>query len=166
MKKIFIPIFLSFFNSLYFSQTVNDKFKNEIKANVFLEVSYERLLRNNFSLGVFGMKNYIKNLNMDFMFSPYARYYFGKKDHGGFFVDLHGGYVNRKKESIEDTTYKESTFGMGFSLGNKFLFRNNFTGEIFVGVGDQVGNKVEYGKLIGGFELFYPRLGIVAGYRF
>lgn len=156
-------------NKIHEISDINQSFSNEIKANAFQEVSYERLLQKNISVGVFVMKNYLVNLNMNFMVAPYFRKYFGKGNHGGFFIDAHGGLVNKyvyiKNVEYEEHTIKGNYFGYGLSIGNKFILSEHFTSELFLGFGSQIDDSRK-GELLYGFDLVYPRLGIGLGYRF
>lgn len=151
--------------------------KNEIKLNLLNsvlglpEVSFERLLQSNMSVG-FTMGVGIGNGNDDFsqyrfLAIPYYRVYFGDTNGAGFFIEGNMGLGNvRQNDSFYDqlsNQIKENketrfNFGLGAAIGKKYLTKNNYLGEIFGGVGRFFGNNTTADV--------YPRIGISLGKRF
>ena len=134
---------------------------NEVKLNLsttiwglFPEVSYERILGEDFSLGASaGINLNSDNYPLNFAFTPYARWFFGgsstnlQKYGAGFFIEANGSLFSND----------ESDFGagLGLALGWKYLSRNNWVGELYLGGGRDFAN-----------DGAYPRMGISIGKRF
>jgi len=55
------------------------------------------------------------------------------------------------------TTISKTSIGFGFAAGAKFLARNGFTGEVYLGAGRIFGES---------FSDAYPRVGVSLGKRF
>ncbi|MDO5523705.1 MAG: DUF3575 domain-containing protein [Bacteroidia bacterium] len=151
---------------------------NEVKLNLgttifglFPEVSYERILSEDFSLGASaGINLNSEDYPLNFAFTPHARWFFGgnskslEKYGSGFFIEANGSLFSTKhaKETIsaENSTITHNNgegfgAGLGLGLGWKYLSKNNWVGEIMFGGGRDFVN-----------ESAYPRMGISIGKRF
>ena len=154
--------------------------RHELKLNLgssvflaFPEVSYEYILNEDMSVGVamgfgYDTENWYP---YNFMATPYLRWFFGDwslfngatmfNPASGFFLEANAAMGNMdnykyfKNESI-------FTAGLGFALGWKYLTRNNWTGELFVGLG----RNFIYDEFIDGDVSLYARFGISIGKRF
>ncbi len=156
---------------------------NEIRINAayaiagFPEVNYERFLADNMGLGIAAAVSFenVDNMKTRSQILPYARLYFGEKKASGFFIEANVGLFGQKSlasteyipryDSLTysyDTIYTPSkklfSAGFGIASGVKFLTRNGFNGEIYLGLGRFFGDKSINGA--------YPRLGICIGKRF
>ena len=164
MKKL-ISIFAVFCSTLAFSQSENNEFKVNIlyTAIGMPELSYERLISDNSSLGASVAFSLDKKKDMDlrFSFTPYYRMFFGQKKAAGFFIEANSivvNYVDTIYYNGSTNTYETKTgFGLGAAAGAKFLTKNNLIGEVYGGVGRVFGDN-SFGA--------YPRFGITLGKRF
>ena len=162
MKKL-ITILAVFCSTLAFSQSENNEFKVNIlyTAIGMPELSYERLISDNSSLGASVAFSLDKKEDMDlrFSFTPYYRMFFGQKKAAGFFIEANSIVVNYVDTYNGSTnTYETKTgFGLGAAAGAKFLTKNNLIGEVYGGVGRVFGD-----NSLGA----YPRFGITLGKRF
>lgn len=139
--------------------------QNEVKLNLgtavfglYPEITYERILSEDFSLGASAGVSLDKNeYPLTFGFMPYARWFFGgnskslQKYGAGFFIEANGALFSR------DDVFTDSDFGagLGLAIGWKYLTSNNWVGEIFSGAGRDFVN-----------DNGYPRVGITIGKRF
>lgn len=146
---------------------------NEIHLNVltslsygFVEISYERILNPNSSLGLSAFVPVIKHDTYAYGFLPYYRCFLGKKVAHGFFIEGNLGLLGRKDnyELVYDEyggysslTTTGLNYGYGVAIGAKLMSKNNFIVNIYGGVlrlfnsnGDNV----------------FPRAGITVGKRF
>jgi len=144
--------------------------QNEVKLNLgttifglYPEVSYERILSEDFSLGAtLGVSLDEDEYPLNFGLMPYARWFFGgssqnlQKYGAGFFIEANGALLSQKEDwdGAENTT-SEFGAGLGLALGWKYLTRNNWVGEFYFGAGRDFVN-----------DGAYPRLGISIGKRF
>ena len=164
MKKL-ITTLAVICSSLAFSQSENNEFKVNIlyTAIGMPELSYERLISDNSSLGASVAFSLDKKEDMDlrFSFTPYYRMFFGQKKAAGFFIEANSIVVNYVDTIYFDGTsskYETRTgFGLGAAAGAKFLTKNNLIGEVYGGVGRVFGD-----NSLGA----YPRFGITLGKRF
>ena len=162
MKKL-ITTLAVICSSLAFSQSENNEFKVNIlyTAIGMPELSYERLISDNSSLGASVAFSLDKKEDMDwrFSFTPYYRMFFGQKKAAGFFIEANSIVVNYVDTYNGSTnTYETKTgFGLGAAAGAKFLTKNNLIGEVYGGVGRVFGD-----NSLGA----YPRFGITLGKRF
>lgn len=153
---------------------------NEIKLNLLLsvlalpELTYERLLEDNMGVGLsvaFRIdKSNVFDENYNFLAIPYFRLYFGDKKASGFFIEGNAAVLNasyptdisynptQNGQAFTAVSESKTNFGLGAAIGQKFLTRNGFSGEILGGVG----------RLFGKDRIAdaYPRLGISIGKRF
>lgn len=164
MKKL-ITILAVICSSLAFSQSENNEFKVNIlyTAIGMPELSYERLISDNSSLGASVAFSLDKKEDMDLRlsFTPYYRMFFGQKKAAGFFIEANSIVINYVDTIYFDGTsskYETRTgFGLGAAAGAKFLTKNNLIGEVYGGVGRVFGD-----NSLGA----YPRFGITLGKRF
>ncbi len=155
--------------------------KHELRLDAFslivfssFDVTYERLLNKDTSLGVSVFYNF-NDISSDvyfpktFSITPFYRWFFSDTRYArGFFVEGFG-----MLNTFEDEVYffnsnnfdveRETNFALGVSVGGKFVIRSGFTAEIFIGVGRNLFN--------GDADNFIDnelvsRGGISLGYRF
>lgn len=164
MKKL-ITTLAVICSSLAFSQSENNEFKVNIlyTAIGMPELSYERLISDNSSVGASVAFSLDKKEDMDLRlsFTPYYRMFFGQKKAAGFFIEANSIVINYVDTIYFDGTsskYETRTgFGLGAAAGAKFLTKNNLIGEVYGGVGRVFGD-----NSLGA----YPRFGITLGKRF
>lgn len=174
------------------SKTIVLDRKNELKLDVIylifhpaLNLSYERLLTTESGLGatlVFSSEDESRISNTTFSFTPYFRYYFGKKPSSGFFFEGftalntfryqrtniyttfgNNGSFNLTYENIDE---KITDLALGIGLGGKWITNNGIVFELNTGVGRNLLNKYANNN---GFDAAYKifvRGGISIGYRF
>ena len=157
--------------------------RHELKLNLgssvflsFPEISYEYILSEDMTVGAamgFGFDTDLGD-GYSFKATPFARWFFGRKSYEpatGFFLEANG--VLGKQDV--DTSYAtpgmdygwtsryESKFaaGLGLAVGWKHLSKNNWTGELFLGMG----RNFIYHKSHDDIPL-YARIGISIGKRF
>ncbi|TKC10392.1 hypothetical protein FA048_09385 [Pedobacter polaris] len=148
---------------------------NELKLNLaytiggFPEINYERILKDDSSVGVAILIGLEDDVEFKFAFIPNYRIYFGGRKANGFFIEgnmavvtssLDNYYVydyNTNTSSYYSSNRNETNFGLGAAAGAKFLTKNGFVGEIYLGAGRLFGTEG-----VGG----YPRAGITIGKRF
>jgi hypothetical protein len=145
--------------------------KNEMKINAAflvagaLEVSYERIINEESAFGTSLFLAIDDDIETKIMFTPYYRYYFGKKPAAGFFAEGFGMLNNYEsfKYNItgnESRTSNRTDFALGFGLGAKWITKKGFIFEINGGVGRNLFNSTDTDYEIIG------RGGITFGYRF
>lgn len=164
MKKATTLFFTLLISSVLFAQNHDQDFKsalkrNELKINLplaifgsFPEISYERILNSDISIGAALGVRFADDYDLKFAFTPHFRWFFGgsnqsmRKVAAGFFIEANGSVF----------TKSEFGAGMGLAIGWKLITKNNWAGEIFLGGGRDFVNDS------GG----YPRVGILIGRRF
>lgn len=185
MRKILFVLVLLVTFSSYAQQEVIEpsEKKNEVYLNAFnliafkwLDVSYERILNEESSIGVavlttldqdsFGYDSYRK-----YSITPYYRHFFSNNYAKGFFMEAftminggeyetYDGYYDSINEiyidEYEVTDYTDVAFGI--SVGGKFISKRGFVGEIHAGVGRNL--------LVDNSPEVVGRGGISFGYRF
>ncbi|MEJ5996404.1 hypothetical protein WG904_18390 [Pedobacter sp. Du54] len=150
---------------------------NELKINLLYtvlgipEISYERLLADNMGVGASILVGIDNSVGNSFAFMPHFRIYFGAKKASGFFIEGNTGLITTREDNYDFMVYppeypvwvrKNTTkFGIGAAAGAKFLTRNGFLGEAYLGAGRLFGNKDNYHS-----DEAYPRIGITIGKRF
>lgn len=154
---------------------------NELKLNLvytiagFPELNYERIIKDDMSVGVAVLVGIEKNAEYSFGVIPNYRVYFGGKKANGFFIEANAAVISNRQDYYDyeflaytsfpagyqpyvapiDKIY--TNFGLGAAAGAKFLTKNGFVGEIFLGVGRLFGsNSIDA----------YSRSGITIGKRF
>jgi hypothetical protein len=148
---------------------------NEIKVNLLNavigipEISYERLIGDNMGIGLSFLVGISDDIDYyHFGATPHFRVYFGAKKASGFFVEANTAIYSLRErsysvylgDSIHSVSYRngQTVFGLGAAAGAKFLTRNGFLGEAYLGLGrffDDV-------PIVDA----YPRIGITIGKRF
>ena len=156
--------------------------KNEFRLNVLpgilvsgnIEFSYEYVISKHSGVGGSITIRLADNGVSDVRFAvtPYYRqYFFNKKDYGakGFFVE---GFVNLTSLETDESFFEELlninqeeevtrfSFGLGTSIGYKWVTQNGFTFEISGGGGRR------FGDFDGFFDELLLRGGLSVGYRF
>jgi hypothetical protein len=182
MKKLLLFIAFGFSFISLNAQEIESQRRNDIVADPFLliavpllNVSYERLLNENSGLGVNAMVGLGEDSEGFSQVSPYYRMYFGRKFAQGFFLE---GFVpittTRESESVytanefggyytDGGEIRETTVGIGFGVGGKWVIRNGLVIEASGGLGRRFGSGLDdewvgegvTGKIMGGI-----------GYRF
>jgi len=156
----------------------NDSYQNELRINLMMailglpELNYERYISDNMGVGLAVAISVEKASTMSLrsMFTPFYRLYFGNKKASGFFIEGNMAVVGQNQtisNYVYDqngityqtivTTRSTTNFGFGAAVGAKFLARNGFVGEVFVGGGRLLGESIDQA---------YPRVGICLGKRF
>ncbi|MFD1294899.1 DUF3575 domain-containing protein [Lutibacter holmesii] len=187
MKKFiattaFLCVFLN-----AFSQNEEPLSRSEIKLNVAYliggmpEVSYEYLINEESSVGASILYAIDNDIDFKFAFTPYYRFYFGKKRTAGFFVEGFGMlnvteehyaiYYYDVADPNSDVYYennnnfeKNTNFALGIAVGGKFLTSSGFIFEIYGGIGRNLFNNNDYYNS-DNYE-FVPRFGVSVGKRF
>lgn len=153
---------------------------NEIKLNLAStlagvpEFNYERILKDDMSVGLAVMVGLENDSDISFGIIPNYRIYFGNKKANGFFIEGSAAVISNRVEFYNiNYTYSSSSvvasyrspsvyeiqtnFGLGAAAGAKFITKNGFVGEIYLGAG----------RLFGETDIdVYPRAGITIGKRF
>ena len=179
MKKTILAIVVLICNHNLFAQETESN--NEIRFNIpyaiagLPEISYERVVDDNMSIGISTAVAIEKPYNYDTdkglrersFFCPYYRLFFGKKRAAGFYIEGNMAVVGqREKGNVYNYitgTYnyvdaKATSFGFGASIGLKLLSKNGFTGDFYGGWGRLFGNPI--------ITSGYPRFGVCMGKRF
>jgi hypothetical protein len=163
-------------SSIHQSQnSLNGNGNNELRLNLLMsiaglpELSYERFIADNMGIGLSAAISLDKfeNEPMRSIILPYYRLYFGNKKANGFFIEGNMAMIGIKEydyptgyysyPAVYTSTISSINFGFGAAVGAKFLTRNNFLGEAYLGVGRLFGE-----SSVGA----YPRVGISLGKRF
>ena len=170
MKKVFIIFIALFISASAFSQ--EDFPRNEIRVNLFPslvflfpEITYERILNENFSVGVSaGVSTLERPILRDFNIVPFGRLYFGERPARGLFIEANaaifapGGGIGCGCGVYEPfSRFSKVYFGAGLGAGGKLVTRNNWVWEAMIGLGRGSGE---------GMAASYPRWGISLGRRF
>lgn len=183
MKKLILGLFVIFGSFAAQAQESTEKQrKNDIIADPILliavplaNISYERLISQNKGIGLNAMITLDSSDDEFMQFSPYFRYYLGKKYASGFFFegfipvtieanyhysynydDISGFYTT---SSVRKSNF--TTVGIGFGVGGKWVIKDRLVIEASGGIarrfGDRDNNYFEEvtGKIMGGI-----------GYRF
>ena len=155
MKKILfvLVLLLTFFSYAQEEVIETSEKKNEIYLNSFnliafkwLDVSYERILNEESSVGISGLvsldyESYGYDSYRKYAITPYYRHFFSKGYAKGFFMEafamINGGeydwYTYYGDNNYEISNYNDVAFGI--SVGGKFLSKRGFIGEIHGGIG-------------------------------
>lgn len=184
MKKILILLTLTLTSANGFCQEKNetsDFNKNEIKLNALylvlgaFEGTYERAINEESSIGAsltFLVDKEEADINTAFAFSPYYRFYFGKKPVSGFYMEGFSMYesVNRDNYYYDsdglgsNVEEKVKAFSLGIGLGGKWYTKRNVMFEIGGGIGRNLSISsnipdTDYSRITG-------KIAIAVGYRF
>lgn len=143
---------------------------NEIKLNLgytllgFPEISYERILNDNSSIGLsiaYGFN--IDDLEYKYLIHPYYRLFFSQKPAAGFFFE--GVGVIFEELDVYNFNIREDEdvkgAGLGISIGIKLLNENGWTGELLAGFSRNLTSTENINV-----SEFIPRFGISIGKRF
>ncbi|SOD12728.1 hypothetical protein [Pedobacter xixiisoli] len=182
MKKNLLTLILSFSVISVFAQKDSTKVtdrtvgRNEIRLNLLNtiigipEISYERIFNDNSGAGLSILFGIDDNTDYKLGAIPYYRVYFGNNNKmgTGFFIEANAAVMQVEDDRIYLTdpngyaySYRETnvtSFGLGAAAGGKFLTKNGFVGEVYLGAG-RFFNKKNYVEA-------YPRIGITIGKRF
>lgn len=183
MRSFLMLILVLFSISFAYSQNDaivdDDPDKNELRLNVLsfiafsgLEADYEYLFSDQSSFGISVLARIGNPDDLDlirnFSLTPYYRQYFSRRYARGFFVEGFGMVLNREETFFNfangfetEETVKETNVALGISVGGKFLTRNGFVAEIFLGVGRTLRSDDDFF-----FANVIARGGISLGYRF
>lgn len=145
---------------------------NELKINIgsllfeFPELSYEYILNEESSVGISLAFPLDKEISYRFIVYPNYRIYFGKKRVAGFFMEANSAIFSQQIDRGDYFSFgnikkdgSKMGFGLGVAIGGKFLTKNGFIGEIYIGGGRNFMNTDE-------IDNGYPRVGISIGKRF
>ncbi|MDX1470865.1 MAG: DUF3575 domain-containing protein [Flavobacteriaceae bacterium] len=128
----------------------------EIKANALYlvlgiaEVSLERSLNNNSAIGITGSLPFDDSVkeNIEYLVTPYYRYYFGAGQTEGFFLEGFGMLNSIETEifdfDLEDDEDFTTDFALGIGLGGKWVTSGGFVGEVNFGIGRNLFNTDEH----------------------
>ena len=179
MKKTTILFSLLLFTSVLYSnaqENIGLTHRHEIKLNLgstlfsFPEVSYEYILSEDITVGAAVGFSLTNNISDDYKFktTPFVRWFFIPEDQQpatGFFLEANGlmgsqdiyKYNSSTESQVKE--YNHFAAGLGLAGGWKYLSKNNWTAELFLGGGrnfiyDNAQNPV------------YGRFGIYIGKRF
>lgn len=184
MKRSLLTLFAVACSFLANAQTTKDSTSvkntkiegnNELKINLaytiggFPEINYERILKDDMSVGLAVLIGLENDTEYSFGVTPNFRVYFGGKKANGFFIEgnaavisasNYGSYYDYNPNTNVYTYYgdkKQTNFGLGAAAGAKFLTKNGFVGEVYLGAG----------RLFGSDNVdAYPRAGVTIGKRF
>ncbi len=175
VRPLFFIILFMYSNYSIYSQNVKEQnnSSNELKINMgsllleFPEISYEHILNEESSIGISVAFPLDRDISYRFMVFPNYRIFFGEKRAAGFFIEANSAIFSQRFQkdlifgSVNDPTTEDTKigWGLGIAVGGKFLTKNGFIGEIYVGGGR---NFINTDKIDGG----YPRVGISIGKRF
>lgn len=191
MKKLLL-LFLLSFNFLQAQDTIPKSVlshkKNEIRIDVLatvfsrLNITYERFLNKNYSVGVSAFFSNNKNAQDDFdegsinnftkyELIPFVRYNLSQGQRSFYFAeifaDMNGGDFreivlltdssNNNYYEIKKSTY--SDLALGASVGYKYYIKDQIGIEFLVGFGSNLFNKDKSPDIL-------SRVGLGIGYRF
>lgn len=183
MKRVILIVAILAY-SLTFAQEKkqvdNKEKKHEVKLNAvnliafsWADVSYEYLINKESSFGssvIFSLseqRNKDIELYKNFSLTSYYRRFLSSKYAKGFFVEGFAMYNRFKDYEYESTVGGASTkiykngndFTLGFSIGTKYVTKNGFAVEAYLGVGRNLIDKDDTRQIM-------PRGGVSVGYRF
>ena len=198
MKKHIIILSVFMFTSLMCLKAQGSlelTHRNEMKLNLastlfltFPELSYEYILTQDFSVGAaIGLDLQSEKTNFDYKykFTPFARWFFGDNfgdrinPATGLFLEVSSAVgaqevkirhlVGGSKKIWEYNYENKFAAGLCLAMGWKYLSKNNWTTELFLGVGRNfIFYEYEKDDLYDPDpnQVLYPRLGICIGKRF
>jgi len=137
--------------------------RNEIKLNLlmtlfgFPDIDYERIMSNSIGLGLSAAFPLEKS-DTEYRIMPYCRLYFGESWIKSFFIEANVAILRcREYDNNSYPSYKTrnvSDIGLGVAFGYKYVNRNGYIGELFLGLGRTLEDR------------YYPRCGISVGKQF
>lgn len=149
---------------------------NEIKLNgLYLvlgaaEITYERTINEE---SAFGASFFIPfddddiDYDINFYFSPYYRFYFGKKYAAGFFLEGFGLLSSYDRLEFDNNGFNPAisennalAFALGIGVGGKWVTNSGFVGELSLGIGRNIINDDDFNDDLVG------KINIGVGYRF
>ena len=148
--------------------------QQEIKVDIFdalalktIEVSYERYLDEQSSVGISGMINFEKN-SADFRYNekrsitPFFRHYFTTDSQWNFFGEGFFSFNFGEKEFEMlggPNTYEDYSDGaLGVAAGTKYVSEHGMTIDIYAGLGRNLFSDNS--------PIILPRVGVNVGWRF
>lgn len=187
MRKVSIVLFILFLSNAVCLKAQEDltlTHRHELKLNLgssvflaFPEISYEYILSEDMSIGAavgFGFDT-DNGDGYSFKVTPFLRWFFGRNAHQpatGFFLEANGAmgtqdvyslYPTQGNNNWESKSESMFTAGLGLAVGWKYLSKNNWTGELFLGLG----RNFVYDKVYTDDDIsLYSRIGISIGKRF
>lgn len=177
---LFMGLILSFSHLMAQDVQQDESDRDELKINAFnliafkfVDVSYERLLDEESSLGFAILVNAgndedVFDYYRKFSITPYYRRYFSKSYASGFFVEgfgmLNSGEqdiydFNEITQETERTGENYTDFAIGISVGGKFITKKGFIAEIYSGIGRNFFSTDFSPEVVG-------RGGVSLGFRF
>ncbi len=144
---------------------------NEVKLNLattifgsYPEITYERILDSDMSVGASVGVGLNDDYILDFAFIPYFRWFFGgshasmQKYGAGLYLEANGALFSGDEDSsygYPESSGSQTGAGLGIAIGWKYLTKNNWVGDFYMGAGRDFAN-----------DGAYPRVGISIGKRF
>jgi hypothetical protein len=154
------------------SAAIGHSGNNEIKLNLLYmalgipELSYERLIGDNMGVGLSTLVSLTDDESVNLAVLANYRLYFGNNKANGFFIEANTGVITQKDyyyyydpsmNYLAPVKSNQASFALGAACGAKFLTRNGFLGEAYLGVDRLLGSHSDD---------FFPRIGITIGKRF
>ncbi|MDD2476311.1 MAG: DUF3575 domain-containing protein [Dysgonamonadaceae bacterium] len=184
MKKNIVILSVFIFTSLFCikaQENLELTDRHELKLNLgssvfvaFPEVSYEYILSEDMSVGAAVGFGFDTSTGDDYNFktTPFLRWFFGRNTQQpatGFFLEANAAFgtqnFNRYDTTIENdydwVADSMFTTGLGLAVGWKYLSKNNWTGELYAGMGRNFIFDKSYDDVS-----LYSRVGISIGKRF
>lgn len=175
----------SFASSAKAQQVLTEGPLNEVKINLpmalagNIELSYDRILLEDLSLGVAASAAWEDSYPYKFAVMPYTRWFFWKhrgQDEfpgAGFFIEVNAGFFDCKYTKINTISNGMNGglkidsedangfgAGLGLAIGWKWISKSGFVGEIYTGAGRNFVSTTKDDVPA------YIRSGISLGYRF
>ncbi len=163
-------------------ETEENPKKNEIRVNPGMlmfympEISYERIFAKNHTIGVsFGVSLQDEsNIGIKYMITPQYRMYFGKKSANGFFMEASASVYEERAYNYywnynsfySSISSRQTNIGLGIAAGGKFITKNNWTGELSIGVGTGLLHRNQQPYYYYNYNQYYPRVSFGFGKRF
>jgi hypothetical protein len=170
MKKLILVLTILSLGVVTAQESTNTIKNQELKLNVlyalgeFPEISYEYILNEENSVGASLAIGDFEGFddNLKFAFTPYFRWYFGKKRAAGFFAETFA-MLNVAEDDYffnsNDATGETGTgFALGVAFGGKWVTKRNWVFELYTGYGRNIIND--------DITQDVPRAGITLGKRF
>ena len=184
MKKTIVILSLFIISSLFCLKSQEDfqlTNRHELKLNlgtsllaIFPEVSYEYILSKDITVGAAVGYGFDTNGRGSYNFktTPFARWFVGPKylqPATGYFIEANGLMGSQDFYKYNSSTesqmkyYNNFVAGLGLAVGWKYLSKNNWSSELFLGLGRNfIYDKIILEEDVSG----YLRIGISIGKRF